>query len=165
MSRVPDEARGYSVPDTSDTPRRWADGPHKGKLVSSTPVKVRALKLDPVESEARALANRLAKLGSLGKLEIEADHARKVANLKEAAYEVAYCQQQNPWVKQEIVPPSRWPMVLLVTVQAVLVALLAAALWQNYRPTPSSSVGAHTPPVLQEAAPEAQQGRVARRKP
>jgi hypothetical protein len=127
--------RSYSVPDTRDVPKRWADGPNAGKLVHKTPMKVRSLKLDPVEAEARAEASRLAKLGKLGKLEIEARHAMQVAELKQAAYEVAYSYQENPWLRREVVPPSRWPIYVLVVVLALLVTLQAANLWRAQHPT------------------------------
>lgn len=157
-----EEMRGYSVPDTRDVPKVWADGPNKGKLVSRTPVKVRALKLDPVEAEARAEASRLAKLGSLGKLEIEAQHAVHVAELKQAAYEVAYSYQKNPWLRQEVVPPSRWPTFALVTVLALLVAVQVAMFWQSQRhPALRSQNEQNTAPGAGEVA-KTERGRVER---
>lgn len=161
MSRADREAetRGYHVPDTRDVPKVWADGPHKGKRVGSTPVKVRSLKLDPVESEARAEASRLARIGSLGKLELEAQHAQAVANLKMSAYEVAYSFQQNPWLRQEVVPKSKLPMIALVTFLGLLAAMQFALFFQSQRPTlPEPRTASEAPQGGEEVA-EHKQGR------
>lgn len=154
-----DAQRGYSVPDTRDVPKRWADGPNAGKLVHKTPLKVRSLKLDPDEHDVRLSARRLAAMGDVGRLEIDAAWAEKVAFDKKNAYEMAVMLKENGHLRRQYVPPSRWPTFLLVTVQAVLVALLFTMFIRSQHPTPPKEVPTPDPPGGKEVAPEAQQGR------
>jgi hypothetical protein len=146
--------RSYSVPDTRDVPKRWADGPNAGKLVHKTPMKVRSLKLDPDEHDVRLSARRLAAMGDVGRLEIDAAWAEKVAIDKKNAYEMAVMLKENGHLRRQYVPPSRWPTIALVTVLVLLATLQAANLWRAQHPTPGSSAGGQDPPVSQELTSE-----------
>jgi hypothetical protein len=156
-----DEEAGYDVPDTSDVPKFWADGPNKGRRVSTTPVKVRSLKLDPDEHEIRVNARRLAAMGNVGQLEIEKEWARLVANDKENAYEMAVMLKENSHLRRQYLPPSRWPTYALVAALSLMVMVQAAMFFR--RPTLAATPTPTAPPDAESAsaAPSRQKGRVA----
>lgn len=153
------ETRGYHVPDTRDIPKVWADGPHKGKRVGTTPVKVRSLKLDPDVQEIELNARRLHGMSDSGRLGIDAMWAEKVFLDKKNAYEMAVMLEQNAHLRQRYMPPSRRPIYLLVTVLALLVALQFALFFQSQRPTlPEPRTASEAPQGGEEVA-EHKQGR------
>ena len=163
LARMQDESEGYDVPDTSDLPKFWADGPNKGKRVGTTSIKVRSLKLDPNESVLRAEAAELARLTDLGRLEVDKDHAQLEADLKKAAYELACSFKRHPWKRVTHVPPSRWPTYLLTAVLAALVMVQVVLFVQSQRPTPQTpEVLLQPPPAPERRVASLRKGRVER---
>lgn len=112
----------YAHPANPEDPKQtfWLGGKNDGKSLAEAPEKPRGrvvLKVDPDEAELRLKERELARLGDVGKLALETEHAGDYYEWKKREHSIAKRFHEHSWMRHKYLPPPAprmWPIYLMV---------------------------------------------------
>lgn len=145
----------------------WGNGPHAGEEVKNTPIKIRSgdsLKMDPDASEAALRRAELARMGDIGFLKNRAEYHAALAEMSAGALKAAEAVDRDPRLVANQMPPSKWPLRILVAAMLALFFTMLVVMWRVERmgrptlPSPSDEAPRRGVLSRSRAVPE-RQGR------